>query len=87
MCKFLWSVSRRGPRTRNMCVFLRSLTRLEPTAIGGELWIACTGTGVSTGGGAHSSPLYLWYGPRSPRRVYKLFFLRQCLDLSTTDRP
>ena len=30
-------------------------TRLEPTAIGGELWIACEGTGVSTGGRSHSS--------------------------------
>ena len=34
---------------------------LEPTVTGGELWIACAGTGVSTGGSAHS-----WYGPRSP---------------------
>ena len=30
-------------------------TRLEPTATGGELWIACEGTGLSTGGRAHSS--------------------------------
>ena len=30
-------------------------TRLDPTGMGGELWIACEGTGVSTGGRAHSS--------------------------------
>ena len=33
-----------------MCKFLGSLTRLEPTAIGGELRNACEGTGDSTGG-------------------------------------
>ena len=42
---------------------------------GGELWFACEGTGVSTGGRAHSSPLFfLQYGPRSPTRVTSFFF-------------
>ena len=58
--------------------FLTIFTRLEPTAIGGELWIACTGTGVSTGGRAHSSH-FLQYGPRSPIRVYK-FSARRTTD-------
>ena len=40
-----------------MCKFLTIFTRLELTAIG-ELWITCTGTGVSTGGRAHSSPFF-----------------------------
>ena len=52
MCKFLWSGSKR------VCTFLTIFTRLEPTAIGGELWFACEGTGVSTGGRAHSSPFF-----------------------------
>ena len=42
-CQFLRSVSRHnGPRSRHVW-------------IGGELWMACEGTGVSTGGRAHSS--------------------------------
>ena len=42
-----------GPRSVQV-----SLTRLEPTAIRRELWFACEGTGVSTGGRAHSSPFF-----------------------------
>ena len=43
-------------------------SRLEPTAMGGELWIACDGTGVSMGGRAHSL-FFLQCGPRSPTGV------------------
>ena len=46
----------RGTRTKeskHACKFLAIFTRLDPTAMGGELWIACLGTGVSTGGRAH----------------------------------
>ena len=49
--------------------FLTIFTRLEPTATGGELWIACEGTGVSTGGCAHSLLFLLQCRPRSPTRV------------------
>ena len=42
-----------------MCEFLGSLTRLEPTATGGELRFACAGIGVRTGGLAHSSPFFV----------------------------
>ena len=64
MCYFLTptcvQVSLEWPETRtkeskHVCMFLTMFTRLEPTAIGGELWFACEGTGVSTGGRAHSS--------------------------------
>ena len=42
-----------------MCAsFSGSLTRLERTARRGELWIACNGTGVSTSGRAHGSPVF-----------------------------
>ena len=76
----------RTKESKHVCKFLESPTHLEPTVIGGELWIACTGTGVSTGGGAHS-PFFLRYGPRSPTRVYKCSS-RECLDLCSTDnRP
>ena len=61
-----------------------SLTRLEPKATEGELWFACEGTGVSTGGRGRGSPLFFQCGPRSPRRVYE-FYSRKCLDLFTTD--
>ena len=65
--------------------FLGSLKRQEPTATGGELRFACTGTGVSTGGRAHS------FQPFSTLRtedVCTSFFFRECLDLCTTDnRP
>ena len=45
-------------------------TRLEPTAIGGELWIACEGKGVRTGGRAHNPFFLFWQcGPRSSTRV------------------
>ena len=65
--------------SKHVCTFLGSLTRLEPMAMG-ELWIACAGTGVSTGGRANSPR-------RSPRRVYK-FYSRQRLEMCTTDnRP
>ena len=37
----------RPKESKHVCKFLGSLTRLEPTAIGGELWIACEGTGFS----------------------------------------
>ena len=50
---FLWSGSRHGPSSRSMCAIFLGL---EPTARRGELWFACTGTGVSMGGRAHNSP-------------------------------
>ena len=43
-------------------------TRLEPW-IGGELWIACEGTGVSTGGRAHSSLFFCSADQGVQRRV------------------
>ena len=48
----------RTKESKRVCKFLGSVTRLEPTAIGGELWIACEGTGVSTGGQAHGSQFF-----------------------------
>ena len=55
-----------------VCKFLTISARLEPTAVGGEPWIACKDTGVSMGGRAHS-PFFLWKcGPRSPTRVQVL---------------
>ena len=57
-----------------MCPSLSgSLTRLEPTAVGGELWIACEGTGVRTGGRAHSSPFFLERTKGSTTCVQVLF--------------
>ena len=43
--------------SKHACKFLGSPTRLEPTGRRGELGFAGTGTGVSTGRRAHSSPL------------------------------
>ena len=70
-----------------MCAtFLTIFTRLEPTAIGGELWFACEGTCVSMGGRARSSVSFLQDGPRSPTCVYKFFsgLLRSVLDRKPT---
>ena len=69
----------------HVCKFLTIFARLEPTVIGGELWIACEGTGVSTGGRAHSLLFLLWCGPRSPTRVQVCAnaWLRAC---QATDR-
>ena len=33
------------------------------------LCFACKSAGVSTSGRAHSSAIFLWYGPRSPTRM------------------
>ena len=78
----------RTEESKHACKFLTIFTHLKPTATGGELWIACTGTGVSTGGRAPSSHFFLQYGPRCPTSVYSLFFSRESLDLCTTDnRP
>ena len=73
VCQFLRSVSRHGLRSPT-CKFLGSLTRLEPTAMGGELWITCEGTGVSTGGRARSSLFLLQCGSRSPTRVHNVVY-------------
>ena len=69
----------RTKESKHMCKFLGSLTRLEPTAIGGrhrrqQGWtcpqLSC-----------------LWYGPRSPTGVYTCS-ARECLYLRTPDnRP
>ena len=53
-------------------------TRLEPTAIREELWIVCEGTGVSTGGRAHSS-LFLCSADQGVQFVCK--FLCACLEM------
>ena len=45
----------RTNESEHACKFLGSLTHLEPTAMGGELWFAFEGTGVSTGGRAHGA--------------------------------
>ena len=57
--QFLESVSRHGPRSL-------------PVWIGGELWIACEGTGVSTGGRAHSS-LFFCSADQAVHDVYTGF--------------
>ena len=60
-------------------------TRLEPTAIGGELWIACEGTGVTTGGRAHSS-FFFCGTDQGVQRTCK--FLCECLDIClSANRP
>ena len=45
-------IETRSNEPKQVCEFLGSLTRLVPTAIRGELWFACEGRGVSTGGRA-----------------------------------
>ena len=47
----------RPKESKHMCAFFWRLTRLEPVATE-ELWFACEGTGVSTGGRAHSSSIF-----------------------------
>ena len=61
--------------------FLTIFTRLEPTAVGGELWIACEGTGVSTGGRAHGA-LFFCFGDQGVQHVRKFLceFLFMCLS-------
>ena len=57
VCKSLTgSVSKHGPRSRNMCASF-SRVCLEPTAMGRGLWYAGESTVVSTGGRAHNSPI------------------------------
>ena len=51
-------VETRTMESKQVCKFLGSLTRLEPMVMGGELWFAREGTGASTGGRAHGSPLF-----------------------------
>ena len=48
----------RTKESKHACKFLTIFTHLEPTAIGGGLWFACEGTGVSTGGRARSSSFF-----------------------------
>ena len=48
----------RTQESKQVCEFFGSLTRLEPTATEGVLWFTSQGTGVSTGGRAHSSSLF-----------------------------
>ena len=57
VCASFSGVSRDTDQGVEACVQV-SVTRLEPTAMGGELWIACEGTGVSTGGRAHGSQFF-----------------------------
>ena len=52
-------VSRDTDQGNEGCVQVsRESARLEPTATGGELWFACEGAGLSTGGRAHSPPFF-----------------------------
>ena len=46
--------------------FLGSQTRLESTAMGGELWFACEGTGVSSGGRRTHSSTFLAVRTKEP---------------------
>ena len=59
--------------SKHVCKFLGSLTRLGPAAVGGELWIACTGTGVSTGGRSHSTIFFVVWAEESDKCVQVLF--------------
>ena len=52
-----------------MCKFLTMFALLEPMAIGGELWFACEGSGVSTGGRAHSFPFFCSAADQGVQRV------------------
>ena len=65
----------RPKESKHVCRFFGSLTRLEPTAIGGELSIACEGTGVSTGGRAHSSSLFVVQTKESTTCVEVVFMM------------
>ena len=47
----------RTKASKHACKFLGCLIRLESTAME-ELRFACESTGISTGGRAHSSPLF-----------------------------
>ena len=63
------------------CLDLRTKesTRLEPTAMGGELWIAYESTCDSTGGRTHSSLFFCSAEQGVQRRVCK--FLCECLAI------
>ena len=64
----------RTKESKRACKFLESLPRLEPAAMLGELWFACEGTGVSTGGRAHSSPLFFCSTDQGVQHVSQGFF-------------
>ena len=69
LSRFHGPSSKHGPRSQNMCASVLTIfTYLEPTAIGGGLWFACEGTGVSTGGRARSSAFF--YG--TDQRVHDM---------------
>ena len=62
--------TKESKRVRN---FLAMFTRLEPTATGGERWFACEGTGVSTGGRAHSSRFFFAVSTDQGRGACKFY--------------
>ena len=71
----------------HVCKFLTIFTRLETTAIGGELWFACEGTSVSTNG-RHSSH-FSQYGRTKVSNTCVQVFLHENAWISvrpTTDR-
>ena len=74
----------RPKESKHVCKFLTIFTRMEPTAIGGELWFACEGTGASTVGRANSS--FFCSAGQGVQHVCK--FLCECLGMCITDnRP
>ena len=58
-----------------MCKFFTIFTRLERTAIGGELWFACEGTGVSTGG-TFPQLLFFAVGTKEANTCVQVFITR-----------
>ena len=70
-------VSRDTDQANHTRRLLGSLIRLEPTATGRELWFACTGTGVSTGGRAHSSPPFFTVRTMESNTCVQFFFMRK----------
>ena len=64
----------RTKESKHVCDFLGSLTRLSPTAMGGELCFASEGTGVSMGGRARSSPLFFCGADIGVHEVCTSFF-------------
>ena len=55
----LFTSSRHGPRSRNMCASFSGVSPVwNRRRQEGELWIACKGTGVSTGVRAQRSPIF-----------------------------
>ena len=88
MCNFLAifaQLETRSMESKHACWFLASLTRLEPT-VREELWFGCTGTGVSTGGRAHSFISFFAARTKDSDTCFQGFFFTRMLG-SVHNKP